>query len=199
MQIKTQTDSADKANRYLDKYYLSNYTESQKDPIDRRINMMNYVKYIEERFSYIKFNMFKQNFEFFDIKESAELMAQTNAGATARMVFADKEPFDNYFAQWFPGVTSRRELSPLEHAKKHIADLFGDKEFIRLNKNELNSLVTKIKGLLNSDLKSALPILHLVDENLNYKLMSADSYLLFYGEKVPLNSKRRSIGKRIKH
>lgn len=72
---KDVTDSQDESNHYLTTEYIENPHEKQKSEEDRRRDIMYYVKYIESKFDYVRYNVFRQKFGFFHIKEEAEKLA----------------------------------------------------------------------------------------------------------------------------
>ena len=65
MVANKDTDSNDEANKYLTSAYLTNEAEIAKSYEDRKNNIMHYIKYIEDRFDYVRYSVFKQKFEYF--------------------------------------------------------------------------------------------------------------------------------------
>ena len=65
-------NSDDEANKYLINEYFNKAEEKKWEDEERLNYIRKYVNYIESRFSYVRYNVFKQKFEFFYQKENAE-------------------------------------------------------------------------------------------------------------------------------
>lgn len=184
--------SADEANIYLAEQYLENNTEKEKSYEDRRKNLMNYVKYIENRFAYVKYNVFRQRFEFYALKEKAETIAENQKEAFEKMLLSD----NTHVSRWFPKSFVKRELSAQELGRTYLNNILKAKPYIKLSKDEFKKHLITVRELFDSDLTSAKPILKLVDEKFNFTKLG-DSYLFYYGTEDP-RTKKKSMRKRRK-
>lgn len=186
--------SDDKVNEYLKAEYLGNEKELDKKYDERKTHIMHYVNYIENRFSYIKYNVFNQKFEFFYMKELAGQMVQAQVEGFREMLASGT---NEYVQRWFPTSKVSRELSVNERAQIYLKDVLGNNLFVTLSEEELQKHTSFIQKLFNSTLKSINPILHLIDENYNCK-KSGKNYILYYGKEDP-RVKKKPMGKRAKH
>ena len=183
--------SDDTANQYLTNTYLNNAKEAEKSYEDRQKNIMYYVKYIESKFDYVRYNMFSQQFEFFYVKENAEKIADTQIKGFAEILLSAD---DGYIKRWFPNSNVKRELSLKEQGIIYLNIIIGKNAYVKLSKTELRKHISVIRELFNSDLKSVNPILHLVDENFNC-IKSGENYILYYGKEDP-RIKKKPLKKR---
>ena len=180
---KDYVDSSNESNAYLVKEYLENKMEMEKESAMRKRNLMNYVRYIENRFSYVRYNIYKRQFEFFYLKEIAEKMGKTQQDRFMEMLLSD----DNTFVKrWFPDyVLVSREESPQEKASLYLNNLMGTKRWERLSIEDFKKHIRIIKELFGSELTSAKRLLHLVDEKFNFERSGSNHYYLYYGDENP--------------
>ena len=179
-------NSDDESNKYLRLEYLENEKELSLPYEDRRNHIMNYVKYIEDRFQYIRYNVFSRNFEFFYAKQKAENMARLQLENFKKAISSDNNKF---FENWFPESNIIRELSLEEQGKVYLDNLIGKKAFIEIPKEEMQKHICFIKRLFNSPLKSFNPILHLVDADYHC-IESGHNYVLYHGKEDPRTKKK---------
>jgi hypothetical protein len=173
-------DSEDKANEYLASTYSMPITDSKliDETAKRRCY---YIKYIEERFAYIRYNVFDQKFDFFHIKEDAERMANMQVQTFSEMITkGDSE----YIQRWFGPSTITLALTAKERAFTYLMDVVGKQGWTKVNREELKKHLSVVQTLFNSNLKTANPILHLVNEKFNCK-QSGKNYILYYGDEDP--------------
>lgn len=187
------TDSEDQANKYLQNEYVKADATTDISSLDRKKHLMNYVKYIENRFDYVRYHVFEQKFKYFRVKEAAEELTEKQEQGFAEMLASGD---DAYIKQWFPYSTVRRELSVKEQCSIHLHDLIGKEPFVRLTREELWHHLSVVRDLFNSRLKQANAILHLVDEKFNCNESGSD-YILYYGTEDP-RVKKKAMGKRQK-
>lgn len=188
-------NSEDKTNTYLNKEYLTNDIELEKSDEDRRRAIMHYVKYIENRFAYIRYNIFNQKFEYFTAKENAEKMA-TLQRKKFNQILLDNAEVEKYIKQWFPKSLVEQELSAKAFCTMYLAKVVGKDKYVKLSKDELKTHLSVVRNRFNSNLTKIKPILKLVDNNYNYIKRPKD-YILYYGDKDP-RIKRKPMGKRRK-
>jgi hypothetical protein len=186
MVANKDTDSNDEANKYLTSAYLTNEAEIAKSYEDRKNNIMHYIKYIEDRFDYVRYSVFKQKFEYFYMKETAEKMAMTQIEMFRNTAVSNN---NEYFERWFPNSVVRSELSAKERGAAYLHSIIGNKPFVKLSKEELRKHLSYIRILCDSELTSANPILHLVDDNFNC-IESGKNYILYYGKEDPRTKKK---------
>lgn len=186
MVANTDYDSDDEANRHLINSYLKNDKEAEKSYEYRRKSVMYYVKYIESRFDYVRYNIFSQQFEFFYAKEKAEKMADTQADRFKKMLSSAN---NEYIQRWFPNSDVIREATTGEKATKYLNGIIGNNEYAILSQEELDKHISAICEMLNSDLKSTNSILHSVDKNFNC-IKSGKNYILYYGKEDPRPKKK---------
>ena len=177
---KDSENSADEVNKFLIKYLESiKKTTPEKD--ERRRRIMNYVNYIEEKFPYVRYNVFKDEFEFFHTKEKAE-----------KMVLRENEKFKkavatrdhSYIREWFPYSEVKNELSVQAQAYTYLKNLIGINKYVILTTDELKLYLSRIREWFNSKLTSPNSILHLVDKNFNCEKLT-NRYKLYYGKESP--------------
>ena len=179
-------NSDDEANKYLINEYFNKAEEKKWEDEERLNNIRKYVNYIESRFSYVRYNVFKQKFEFFYQKENAEELNKAQNVAFENMILSDSNKLVEI---WFPYSSIRREISAKERARKYLLNVIGKEPFVRLSRDELRDHLYVIKEIFNSSLKSIKPILHLVDEKFNY-IESGSKYILYYGTENPIIKKK---------
>lgn len=188
-------NSEDKANTYLNEEYLTNDVELEKSDEDRRRAIMHYVKYIENRFAYIRYNIFNQKFEYFTAKENAEKIAALQR-KKFKEILLDNAETEKYIKYWFPQSLFEQELSAKAFCAMYLAKVVGKDKYVKLSKDELKTHLSVVRSSFNSDLTQIKPILKLVDDNYNYIKRTKD-YILYYGDKDP-RIKRKPMGKRRK-
>lgn len=186
-------NSDDEANKYLINEYFNKAEEKKWKDEERLNNIRKYINYIESRFSYVRYNVFKQKFEFFYQKENAEELNKAQNAAFDNMILSDSNKLVEI---WFPYSSIRREISAKERARKYLLNVIGKEPFVRLSRDELRDHLSVIKEIFNSSLKSIKPILHLVDEKFNY-IESGSKYILYYGTDDP-RIKKKPMKKRRK-
>lgn len=179
-------NSDDEANKYLINEYFNKAEEKKWEDEERLNYIRKYVNYIESRFSYVRYNVFKQKFEFFYQKENAEELNKAQNAAFDNMILSDSNKLVEI---WFPYSSIRREISAKERARKYLLNVIGKEPFVRLSRDELRDHLSVIKEIFNSSLKSIKPILHLVDEKFNY-IESGSKYILYYGTENPIIKKK---------
>lgn len=179
-------NSDDEANKYLINEYFNKAEEKKWEDEERLNNIRKYVNYIESRFSYVRYNVFKQKFEFFYQKENAEELNKAQNVAFENMILSDSNKLVEI---WFPYSSIRREISAKERARKYLLNVIGKEPFVRLSRDELRDHLYVIKEIFNSSFKSIKPILHLVDEKFNY-IESGSKYILYYGTENPIIKKK---------
>jgi len=180
-------NSENETNKYLIKEYLQNEKELEKNYDTRKENLRHYIDYIESRFRYIKYNVFKQKFEFYYIRESAEDMSNQQIEVFQNELAKNT----NYIQKWFQASNVKQELSAIEKSKLYLNNVIGTKNYVTLKKEELRKVLSVIRENFNSDLTSTTPILHLVDENFNCE-RNGNQYDLYYGTENP--RKKKKIG-----
>jgi len=181
-------NSKNEANKYL-----TDHVQIQKSYEDRKRNIMCYVGYIEKKFDYVRYNMFNQKFEFFNIKEKATKMTVLQEEKFTEMLSSDNNEFVEH---WFPNSDVRRELSAKECAAIYLKDILGLEKQVRLSKDEFNKHVFEVRKLCGLNYTSAKPILHSIDLLFNYKQIR-DDCIFYYGEKAPC-LRKKSMRKRPK-
>ena len=179
-------NSDDEANKYLINEYFNKAEEKKWEDEERLNYIRKYVNYIESRFSYVRYNVFKQKFEFFYQKENAEELNKAQNAAFDNMILSDSNKLVEI---WFPYSSIRREISAKERARKYLLNVIGKEPFVRLSRDELRDHLSVIKEIFNSSLKSIKPILHLVDEKFNY-IESGSKDILYYGTENPIIKKK---------
>ena len=179
-------NSDDEANKYLINEYFNKAEEKKWEDEERLNYIRKYVNYIESRFSYVRYNVFKQKFEFFYQKENAKELNKAQNVAFENMILSDSNKLVEI---WFPYSSIRREISAKERARKYLLNVIGKEPFVRLSRDELRDHLYVIKEIFNSSLKSIKPILHLVDEKFNY-IESGSKYILYYGTENPIIKKK---------
>ena len=183
--------SNDEANKYLISEYLNRLESGEWTHEEYLKKTRIFADYIENRFAYVRYNMFKQKFEFFSQKEKAEELNKTQITAFEEMLLSDNNRF---VKEWFPHSKICREISLRERAAKHLSHIIGKEHFVRLTKDELRTHLSVVRKLLNTNLTSPNPILHLVDEKFNC-IESGGKYILYYGAEDP-RSKKKSMKRR---
>lgn len=186
-------NSDDEANKYLINECFNKAEEKKWKDEERLNNIRKYINYIESRFSYVRYNVFKQKFEFFYQKENAEELNKAQNAAFDNMILSDS---NKLVENWFPYSSIRREISAKARARKYLLNVIGKEPFVRLSKDELLDHLSVIREIFNSSLKSIKPILHLVDEKFNY-IESGSKYILYYGTEDP-RIKKKPMKKRRK-
>lgn len=176
------SDSKDEANTYLASTYPEIETHSCAEHEDRLQKIKFYVKYIESRFDYVRYNVFTRKFEFFYIKENAEKMTLLQTNGFDEMLLSGNHEL---VERWFPKSTIECELSPKERATLYLNDIIGPEESVRLSRDDFRQHLDVIRELFNSSLKLAKPILHLVNDKFNYEQVG-DWYILYYGDNNPM-------------
>ena len=189
---KDISNSADEANIFLKNEYFKEGRDDCSEELFEKISY--YVKYIERIYPYVRYDVFERKFKFFSIKEDAEEMTDLQKNKFSQALLTDS---NEYFKRWFSNSAIKREISAREEAKVYLEHLLGKSKWIRLSKTELKEHLSVIRDLFGSKLKSANPILHLVDEMYNCK-ESGDHYILFYGKEDP-RTKKIPMKKRRKH
>jgi len=179
------SNSNDEANKYLVNEYLSNEKELDKKYEERKNNLLYYIKYIEDRFSYVRYNVFRQRFEYFRIKESAEIIANNCIDKFKAILLEDMPKIEQFFKMWFPDVSVKREETAEAYCKNYLFSLIGKKQFITLNKDELKTHVSVIRERFGVDIKSAKILLGMVDENFKLGRKTDKEVILFYGAEDP--------------
>lgn len=187
-------NSEDDVNHYLISTYLTNEKEIDKTYEDRQIDLMHFVKYIETRFSYVRYNVFEQKFEFFQAKEDAEKTANLQKDKFSEMLSGND---NRYIERWFPKSYVRRELSLIEQAAEYLDNIIGPNKYVSLSKDEFDKHLSIVRELLNTDLTSRNSILHSINEKFNCKIQT-NNVILYYGDQDPTN-KRKPMGRRKKH
>lgn len=186
-------NSDDEANKYLINEYWKKESDTEQADEDKRKIIRYYIEYIENRFAYIRYNVFNQRFEFFCQKEDAEKYVTKHIKDFRKMLLSD----DTAFVQdWFPLSSISRELSVVERATIYLKNIIGSKNYITLSKDELKKHLSVIRELFNSPLTSPNPILHLVDEKFNCE-QNGTKYDLYYGKENP-RTKRKPMRTRKK-
>ena len=181
--------SDDEANKYLISEYLQT---PDTTPTEGDIcKIKSYVEYIENRFAYIRYNVFRQRFEFFYQKEVAERYAYNQIQTFAQKV---SENSTDFVQEWFPLSSIKWELSVAERATIYMKNVIGPRNYITLSKCELKEHISVIREMFHSSLKSPNPILHLVDEKFNCE-PNGENYDLYYGTENP-RKKKKSMRKR---
>ena len=188
------TTSDDEANKYLSSEYLSNEKQIDKNYEERKKNLLYYIKYIEERFDYIRYNVFHQSFEYFHVKESAEKIANTCIENFKATISEDIPQIEKFLKKWFPGVSVKREETAQAYCKNYLLSLIGKKPFITLTKEELKTHISLIRERLRVDIKSPKILLKMVDENFNLVRKTYEEVILYYGAEDP-RTKRKPMGK----
>lgn len=187
-------NSEDDVNHYLISTYLTNEKEIDKTYEDRQIDLMHFVKYIETRFSYVRYNVFEQKFEFFQAKEDAEKTADLQKDKFSEMLSGND---NRYIERWFPKSYVRRELSLIEQAAEYLVNIIGPNKYVSLSKDEFDKHLSIVRELLNTDLTSRNSILHSINEKFNCKIHT-NNVIFYYGDQDPTN-KRKPMGRRKKH
>ena len=180
-------ESQDCINTYLVNEYLIKENELQKSYTERRTNLMKFVKLIEDRFSYIRYSLFSQKFEYFHTKEKSEKMSIAQEEAFTKMLLSGNNA---YVENWFPKSNVSRELSAQAFCNQYLKNLLKPDGYKILNKTEFKKHLSIIRDRFGSDLKQAKSILKLVDDNYNFTERTND-YVLYYGEKDPRLQKQK--------
>lgn len=188
------SNSDDEANKYLISEYLSNEKELDKNYEERKKNLLHYIKYIEDRFAYVRYNVFRQRFEYFRIKESAEIIANNCIDKFKAILLEDMPKIEQFFKMWFPDVSVKREETAEAYCKNYLFSLIGKKPFITLNKDELKTHASVIRERFGVDIKSPKILLGMVDENFKLGRKTDNEVILFYGAEDP-RTKRKPMGK----
>lgn len=188
------SNSDDEANQYLISEYLSNEKELDKNYEERKKNLLYYIKYIEDRFSYVRYNVFRQHFEYFRIKESAEIIANNCIDKFKAILLEDMPQIEQFFKMWFPDVTVKREETAESYCKNYLLSLIGKKPFITLTKEELKIHTSVIRERFGVDIKSPKILLEMVDKNFKLGRKTDKEVILYYGTEDP-RTKRKPMGK----
>ena len=188
------SNSDDEANKYLISEYLSNEKELDKNYEERKKNLLYYIKYIEDRFSYVRYNVFRQRFEYFRIKESAEIIANNCIDKFKAILLEDMPQIEQFFKKWFPNVSVKREETAESYCKNYLLSLIGKKPFITLTKEELKTHTTVIRERFGIDIKSPKKLLKMVDEKFNLGRKTDTEVILYYATEDP-RTKRKPMGK----
>ena len=178
---KDIADSQDEANRYLTAKYIENPYETQKSAEDRRRNIMHYIRFLESKFDYVRYNVFRQRFEFFYVKENAEELAVRQTRGFQAMLASDS---NKMVEAWFPNSNIVRELSAKERAIVYIKNLIGKYPYIELSKTERETHCAAICNILQVSMSSFQSVLHRIDPKFNC-IESGNKYILYYGENDP--------------
>lgn len=181
---KDYSDSANEANIYLENEYSN-------DDNNVSAYRLNYIDYIESKFSYVRYNVFTREFEFFHIKEDAEDMANSQIQKFEEAVLMGD---DSGIAAWFPESEILREISLKERGKIYLDKVIGVNKWVVLSKEQLRQHLTVIRDMFCSNYKNANAILHLVDELYNCN-DSGKKFLLYYGTEDP-RIKKKAMKKR---
>lgn len=185
-------NSADEANKYLNKSYLNNEEVLNLPDADRLQMIRGYVEYIEERFAFVRYNVFHQEFEYYYQKELAEKYVMQHINKFKRDLFNNE---DFFVKSWFPNSNFRREISLVEKATIYLWGILKDQHYATISKTMYDHITEVLKGMLNTDLTSLNPILHLIDEKFNCERRGSDTYDLYYGETNP-HYKKKPMKKR---
>ena len=188
------SNSDDEANKYLVNEYLSNEKWLDKKYEERKKKLLYYIKYIEERFSYVRYNVFRQRFEYFRIKESAEIITNNYIDKFKAILLEDMPKIEQFLKEWFPDVSVKREETAEAYCKNYLFSLIGKKPFITLNKDEVKTLVSVIAERFGVDIKSYKKALEMVDEKFQYRRKTDKEVILFYGTEEP-RTKRKPMRK----
>ena len=193
--VMVENNRAFESENIANKYLIQSYPVTDiKAREKRREQIRHYVKYIEKRFPYVRYNVFNEAFEFFSIKEKAEKSELAQQEAFEKILLADD---NEYISCWFPNSAIGHELSIKERAKNYLKDIIDSNKFVKLTKEEMKRHTSFIAKMFTSPLTSYKPILHLVDENFNC-IQTGQDYILFYGTEDP-RIKPRHMGKQKKH
>ena len=154
---------------------------------------MHYIRFLESKFDYVRYNVFRQRFEFFYIKEEAEKLAARQVTGFQTMLASNN---NNMVETWFPSSVVRRELSAQEQAFIYLKNLIGKNPYIELSKSERETHCLAICNILHVSMLSFQAVLHRIDSKFNC-LESGNKYILYYGENDP-RVKRIAMKKRRK-
>ena len=182
------TASDDEANKYLNNEYFENKNEQQKNVEERNRNLWNYLKYIEDKFPYIRYNDLCKKFEFYNIKELAEKLAKKQEEEFCKILLATDEDVKAYFNNYFPNIEVHREETAKAYCKRYLDNLIGKKKAIVLSKSDLIKHTQIIAERFGVNIKSPKVLLHLVDELYNCE-GQRDKYILYYGKENSLKKK----------
>lgn len=189
-------DSKDEANTYLERSYPELETYSGTEYEERIKEIKFFVKYIEDRFDYVRYNVFTRKFEFFHIKENAEQMAALQTKGFNEALLSENQVFVEH---WFQRSTVERELSLQEQVVLYLNDIIGPEMAVRLSSDELQQHLDVIRKILNCDGQYANSILHKVDKKFSCEPVG-NGYILYYGDNNPLKkTKKVPMRKRRNH
>ena len=174
-------NSSDDVNRYFRNKIIKTEFEESIDYEAQRENIIAYIKYIEDRFSYIRYHVFHQKFEFFHIKDAAEKMASLQNKKFDETLLSEN---NDYIEHWFPYSSVKREVSTQEYCEQYLRAIIGKKAYAILTKDVMKKAMIVIKERFHSELKEIKPLLNLVDKKYNFRKRTND-YILYYGDVFP--------------
>lgn len=112
-----------------------------------------YIEYIETTFNFVRYNFFRNRFEFFDLRKKGYEYLTASKEAFRRASEKDN-PYFELISQWFPEA----EVHPFVSMKKQAEILFG--KFIeahgktQISQNDIKRLKNGLNKIFNTSLTS---------------------------------------------
>ena len=143
----------------------------------------------------MRYNVFSQRFEYFRIKESAEIIANNCIDKFKAILLEDMPQIERFFKMWFPNVSVKREETAESYCKNYLLSLIGKKPYITLTKVEWETTHKPIiRERFGVDIKSSKILLGMVDKNFKIGRKTEKELILYYGTEDP-RIKRKPMGK----